>query len=83
MLVCAYGAEQAVKESMAAEGWRLAFSRPGFVTAKHDIEASLPAGRVHSHGRPIDRPSSQPGPAAADREVAGTTRLRESIGAPV
>ncbi len=44
MLTCAYGAEQAVKDAMESEGWRLAFSRPGFVTAKHDSEASLPQG---------------------------------------
>ena len=44
MLCCACGAERAVKESMTADGWRLAFSRPGFVTAKHDGHAPLPAG---------------------------------------
>ncbi len=44
MLACAHGAERAVKESMAADGWRLAFSRPGFVTAKHDDAVSLPSG---------------------------------------
>lgn len=42
MLCCAYGAERRVKESIATEGWRLAFSRPGFVTAKHDGSAPLP-----------------------------------------
>ena len=44
MLCCACGAEAAVKESMAQSGWRLAFSRPGFVTAKHDQQAPLPTG---------------------------------------
>lgn len=44
MLTCAHGAERAVKDSMATEGWRLAFSRPGFVTAKHDGDARLPQG---------------------------------------
>lgn len=44
MLCCACGAEHLVKETMSAEGWRLAFSRPGFVTAKHDEAKSLPAG---------------------------------------
>lgn len=44
MLCCAHGAEQAVKKSMSAEGWRLAFSRPGFVTAKHDEPKKLPSG---------------------------------------
>jgi 23S rRNA (cytidine2498-2'-O)-methyltransferase len=36
IVVCAHGAEVLVKESMSAMGWRLAFSRPGLVTAKHD-----------------------------------------------
>jgi len=44
MLVCACGAEQVVKESITVEGWRLAFSRPGFVTAKNDSEAPPPTG---------------------------------------
>lgn len=44
MLTCACGAEQVVKESIAGAGWRLAFSRPGFVTAKHDQDAELPQG---------------------------------------
>jgi 23S rRNA (cytidine2498-2'-O)-methyltransferase len=41
MLTCACGAEKAVKSSMAESGWRLAFSRPGFVTAKND-QPNLP-----------------------------------------
>ena len=44
MLCCAHGAELAVKESMADDGWRLAFSRPGFVTGKHDSQRDLPSG---------------------------------------
>ncbi|MFK8114970.1 MAG: SAM-dependent methyltransferase [Rubripirellula sp.] len=44
MLCCACGAEKIVKEAMAADGWRLAFSRPGFVTAKHDEISPLPEG---------------------------------------
>lgn len=44
MICCACGAEQVVKESIALDGWRLAFSRPGFVTAKHDGPADLPKG---------------------------------------
>ncbi|MCG8653088.1 MAG: SAM-dependent methyltransferase [Pirellulales bacterium] len=44
MLTCAHGAEQAVKQSVAPAGWRLAFSRPGFVTVKHDAPAELPQG---------------------------------------
>lgn len=45
ILTCACGAEHAVKSSMAESGWRLAFSRPGFVTAKNDQpNAPLPEG---------------------------------------
>ena len=44
MLCCAVGAEKAVKKSMADDGWRLAFSRPGFVTAKHDEHREPPTG---------------------------------------
>jgi 23S rRNA (cytidine2498-2'-O)-methyltransferase len=44
MLSCACGAEQVVKAEMADQGWRLAFSRPGFVTAKNDNEVPLPDG---------------------------------------
>jgi 23S rRNA (cytidine2498-2'-O)-methyltransferase len=44
MLCCACGAEQVIKESIAAAGWRLAFSRPGLVTVKHDGEVGLPSG---------------------------------------
>ncbi|KAA5540960.1 SAM-dependent methyltransferase [Roseiconus nitratireducens] len=52
MLCCAHGAEGVVKTSIADQGWRLAFSRPGFVTAKHDGPAKLPSGvfiRTASH----------------------------------
>lgn len=44
MLCCACGAEQVVKTEMAEQGWRLAFSRPGFVTAKNDQQVPLPEG---------------------------------------
>lgn len=44
MICCACGAEQVVKKSAAADGWRLAFSRPGFVTLKHDGLAQTPHG---------------------------------------
>lgn len=44
MLTCAHGAEQAVKDSIIPQGWRLAFSRPGFVTAKHDDAVDPPTG---------------------------------------
>lgn len=44
MIGCANGAETAVKREIAAQGWRLAFSRPGFVTAKHDDDTRLPGG---------------------------------------
>ncbi|MEM9589513.1 MAG: SAM-dependent methyltransferase [Planctomycetota bacterium] len=52
MMCCAHGAEKAVKEAIAHEGWRLAFSRPGFVTAKHDSGPPLPSNpfiRTASH----------------------------------
>ncbi|WP_044251060.1 SAM-dependent methyltransferase [Rhodopirellula sp. SWK7] len=42
MFSCAHGAEGIVKESIASAGWRLSFSRPGFVTAKHNDNAPLP-----------------------------------------
>ncbi|MCA9139545.1 MAG: hypothetical protein KDB00_22380, partial [Planctomycetales bacterium] len=52
MLCCANGAEQQVKDAISSDGWRLAFSRPGFVTAKHDEAVDLPSGifiRTASH----------------------------------
>lgn len=42
MMTCAHGAEKLVQTSVADHGWRLAFSRPGFVTAKHDQTAVSP-----------------------------------------
>ncbi len=44
MLCCAHGAEAVVKKEMGDQGWRLAFSRPGFVTAKHDDAVPPPRG---------------------------------------
>lgn len=44
MLSCAHGAETIVKSTIAEQGWRLAFSRPGFVTAKHDDYRQPPSG---------------------------------------
>ncbi len=44
MITCAVGAETAVKASVFEEGWRLAFSRPGFVTLKHEETKSPPNG---------------------------------------
>ncbi len=44
MLSCAHGAEGIVKSTIAETGWRLAFSRPGFVTAKHDESLPPPTG---------------------------------------
>ncbi|MEM8666532.1 MAG: SAM-dependent methyltransferase [Planctomycetota bacterium] len=64
MLTCACGAEKAVKSSMAETGWRLAFSRPGFVTAKNDTpNAGLPSGvfirtAAHSLGQSRSEQSS-------------------------
>lgn len=57
MLTCACGAEAAVKAELGGQGWRLAFSRPGFITAKHDHpQAVLPQGifirtAAHSIGK--------------------------------
>jgi 23S rRNA (cytidine2498-2'-O)-methyltransferase len=62
MLCCAHGAEAAVKESMAAQGWRLAFSRPGFVTAKHDGGADIPSGIfIRTASRSIGQTKSEDG----------------------
>ena len=45
LMTCAHGAERLVQRSIADAGWRLAFSRPGLVTAKHDRrDAPLPSG---------------------------------------
>lgn len=44
MISCAVGAESAVKESVLQDGWRLAFSRPGFVTLKHEESKEPPRG---------------------------------------
>lgn len=44
MIGCANGAESAVKREISRQGWRLAFSRPGFVTAKHNENTELPSG---------------------------------------
>ena len=49
MLSCACGAEQVVKAEMAEQGWRLAFSRPGFVTAKNDLDVPLPEGDAQDY----------------------------------
>ncbi len=44
MFCCAHGAEAVLKKEIPADGWRLAFSRPGFVTAKHDSAIEIPSG---------------------------------------
>lgn len=44
MLCCANGAEAVVKQEIAAQGWRPAFSRPGFVTCKHETASEPPQG---------------------------------------
>ena len=44
MLCCAFGAEKPAKAQLLEEGWRLAFSRPGFVTMKHDESKPPPSG---------------------------------------
>jgi 23S rRNA (cytidine2498-2'-O)-methyltransferase len=60
MMTCAQGAEQAVKDAIHPLGWRLAFSRRGFVTAKHDEAVPLPEGifirtAAHSIGQLRDQ----------------------------
>lgn len=42
MMTCAHGAERLVQSCVADHGWRLAFSRPGFVTAKHNQSSIAP-----------------------------------------
>lgn len=44
MVCCHHGAEDPLKKDAAVQGWRLAFSRPGFVTFKHD-----PSPGQHPH----------------------------------
>lgn len=45
MVCCQRGAEAALKDEVGQHGWRLAFSRPGFVTLKHDgAPSELPSG---------------------------------------
>ena len=45
MVCCQNGSEPAVKAEVAKDGWRLAFSRRGFVTLKHeDVPKGLPRG---------------------------------------
>ncbi|TWT52795.1 putative 23S rRNA ribose 2'-O-ribose methyltransferase [Rubripirellula amarantea] len=62
MLCCAFGAELAVKESMIADGWRLAFSRPGFVTGKHDAAPEPPTGTfIRTSSRSIGQCRSENG----------------------
>ncbi len=45
MVCCQNGSEPAVKEEVAQDGWRLAFSRRGFITLKHEgVPKGLPRG---------------------------------------
>ncbi len=45
MLSCQHGAQPVVLAEVERDGWRLAFSRPGFVTVKHDAASDrLPRG---------------------------------------
>lgn len=74
MLTCACGAEQAVKSSMANQNWRLAFSRPGFVTAKHDDpNAPLPRGIF------VRTASRSMGQSKADQVAAHLEILQERL----
>ncbi|MCC9599074.1 SAM-dependent methyltransferase [Stieleria sp. JC731] len=44
MVCCANGAEKQVLKDIDSQGWRRAFSRPGFVTLKNDRPSELPYG---------------------------------------
>ncbi|OYP30465.1 SAM-dependent methyltransferase [Rhodopirellula sp. MGV] len=44
MVCCANGAEKRVLHDIEPQGWRRAFSRPGFVTLKNDSQSKLPHG---------------------------------------
>jgi 23S rRNA (cytidine2498-2'-O)-methyltransferase len=45
MVCCQNGSEPAVKQEVAREGWRLAYSRRGFITLKHEAKPKgLPRG---------------------------------------
>ncbi len=45
MICCQHGAQNAVLDELAAQGWRRAYSRGGFVTVKHDDSVDhLPQG---------------------------------------
>jgi 23S rRNA (cytidine2498-2'-O)-methyltransferase len=55
---CAHGAEPAVKDEVAEQGWRLAFSRPGFVTLKREVPtAPNAAAHAPDHSAASDLPS--------------------------
>ena len=76
MLCCACGAEKVIKDSIAQEGWRLAFSRPGFVTAKHDQPVDPPRGVfIRTSARSIGQTRSESGKQQVS-ELTG--RLQES-----
>lgn len=75
MLCCAHGAETAVKQSMGESGWRLAFSRPGFVTAKRDRAQSLPSGVF------IRTAAWSIGQVQGNRSDESIRRLREQLDA--
>ncbi len=45
MVCCQHGSEPAVKAEVGRDGWRLAFSRRGFITLKHEaVPKGLPRG---------------------------------------
>ena len=76
MFCCAHGAEQAVKETVAKLGWRLAFSRPGFVTCKHDDDVQLPNGIfIRASARSIGSVSSTNGNECVEAVSAKLTEL--------
>ncbi|TWU18362.1 SAM-dependent methyltransferase [Allorhodopirellula heiligendammensis] len=76
MLSCAHGAEGIVKSTIAEDGWRLSFSRPGFVTAKHDGLRSPPSGIfIRTASRSLGSGKSGDADELIDRLIESTQSL--------
>ncbi len=85
MLCCAHGAEGLVKETIAADGWRLAFSRPGFVTAKKETESNLPSGTfIRTAARSLGQVRGDRSPELIDtlRQKISASPLAPSLASP-
>ncbi len=77
MLTCAHGAENVVKKSISLDGWRLAFSRPGFVTAKHDGAVNPPSGVfIRTSARSIGQTR---GESAAEQIASLVRQLEQTL----